>query len=212
MKPPEPSNTSNHPLLPSGLQKFRCYLMCYAGTQEDSFQGEKKLKPRVFLGFVYPEHKREFREGDGPQPYMKTQGYTFSLGKKANLRKDLEGWRGKKYEGDYPDVDITTVLGTAGQQNIIHSESGKSFYPMAFLPIAQDQVKTLDSLGIDAVSYDVRDHDAAAFDKLPKWLQEEVQKSPEWAELHSSTDAAPAAPAAQEAAPAPEEDDDDIPF
>lgn len=209
MKPPSNRSGTKAPPLETGLHPARCAMMAYIGTQEDDYKGTISSKPKVVLGFEYPEDMHVFNEENGPQPYFKSKTYTFNLGTKANLRKDLEMWRGKKFEGDWPDFDITTVLGTSVQHNILEGEKEGSWYIGGFIKI-KNQADCPPLVG-EPICYDVREHDQEQFDRLPKWVKEAVEASPEWAELHSDTDEQPASKAAANPGTT-EEEEDDIPF
>ncbi len=58
-------------------------------------------------------------------------GYTVSLGKKANLRKELERWRGRQFTSEeLTGFDIDSVIGAPAMLNIIHNvskTSGKTY-------------------------------------------------------------------------------------
>lgn len=63
------------------------------------------------------------------RPYMISKRYTLSLNEKANLRKDLEGWRGQKFtEDQLKGFDLEVLRGKQCQLQIIHNEKdGKVF-------------------------------------------------------------------------------------
>lgn len=185
MKPPT-SNTPNFPPLEDGLQKARCYLMAYVGTQEDDFKGNVTMRPKVVIGFLYPEHTFDFKGQGVQEPYSKSITYTFNLGRKANLRKDLETWRGKKWSEDWPDFEIDKVLGAAVMHNIIHNEEGTRFYIDSFIKIKnQDDCPPLE---IEPVKYDIREHDEEQFQRLPQWVQQMAKDSPDWIGSDEDTD------------------------
>jgi len=55
--------------------------------------------------------------------------YTLSLNEKANLRKDLESWRGKAFTPDeLRGFDITKLVGANCMLSIIHTEKGPKTY------------------------------------------------------------------------------------
>jgi hypothetical protein len=69
---------------------------------EDSPQFGRKTQHKMMIQWECPEYRIEI-EKDGKKldlPRAISRRYTMSLGKKANLRKDLEAWRGKPFTDD----------------------------------------------------------------------------------------------------------------
>lgn len=63
------------------------------------------------------------------RPFMMSQTYTASLSDKAKLRKDLEGWRGKKFtDEELKGFDLEILRGKQCQLQIIHNEKGGKTY------------------------------------------------------------------------------------
>lgn len=63
------------------------------------------------------------------RPFMISKRYTVSLSDKAHLRKDLEGWRGKKFtEQELQGFDLEVLKGKQCQLQIIHTEKGGKTY------------------------------------------------------------------------------------
>lgn len=53
--------------------------------------------------------------------------YTASLSEKANLRKHLEAWRGKKFTPEELEgFSLTNILGAPCMLSVIHSDQGKA--------------------------------------------------------------------------------------
>ena len=51
--------------------------------------------------------------------------YTVSLNEKANLRKDLESWRGKEIQPtELEGFDMTNLLGVQCTLQIMHNDNG----------------------------------------------------------------------------------------
>ena len=64
----------------------------------------------------------EPRRQDG-QPHMISMSYPLTLGKKSNLRKMLETWRGRPFTAEeLKKFDCETVLGAACQIQVAHGE------------------------------------------------------------------------------------------
>lgn len=74
------------------------------------------------------ELPNETFEVDGQQkPFIVSKFYTNSLSEKANLRKDLESWRGQPFEvKELLGFDLMNVLGKPCILSIVHNEDGKA--------------------------------------------------------------------------------------
>ena len=112
-------------LVPAGTSQAVCYDIWDIGFQEGEWQGKKIVNHKVIIGFEITElvPKGEF-EGK----HMTINNfYTLSLASKANLRKHLEGWRGKAFtEQELEKFDIEKLIGVNCMLNIIHNENGKA--------------------------------------------------------------------------------------
>ena len=75
-------------------------------------------------------------------PLIHNQYYTWSMSEKANLRKNLEGWRGlpvteKDLAGPPDGFSTNKLLGVGCQLQIMHNENGKAKLT-AILPLSRD--------------------------------------------------------------------------
>ena len=114
-----------------GTYVARCYSMIEIGTIEVEFKGEKKKQHKVAITWELPTETAIFHEEKGPEPFVVSKKYTLSMHEKANLRKDLESWRGKGYTDDEAEkVDITKLIGQPCLLSVIQS------------PRPDDQTKT----------------------------------------------------------------------
>src|SRR6185369_9702956 len=90
-----------------------CDIVADVGLQESTFYGTKR---KVYLRFEVPEERWKY-EKDGKQmegPGVIGNFYTASMNKKANLRKVLEGWRGRAFtDQEAEKFQIESVLGKA---------------------------------------------------------------------------------------------------
>lgn len=60
------------------------------------------------------------------KPFLVTKRYTASLNEKANLRKDLESWRGKAFtEAELEEFDVDVLIGVNCLVNVIHNTDPK---------------------------------------------------------------------------------------
>jgi hypothetical protein len=118
-------------LVPSGNHIARCFSMVQIGTVLEETKFGKKKQSKVRITWELPLEKRVFDIEKGEQPMVISKEYTLSMYEKANLRKELEGWRGLAFkEEDAKSFDITKLLGIPCMLSIIHGvqeSTGKSF-------------------------------------------------------------------------------------
>lgn len=118
-------------LVPSGTHLARCFSMVQIGTILEETKFGKKKQSKVRITWELPLEKRVFDPEKGEQPMVISKEYTLSMYEKANLRKELEGWRGLAFkEEEAKSFDITKLLGVPCMLSIIHDtqeSSGKKF-------------------------------------------------------------------------------------
>jgi hypothetical protein len=107
-----------------GTYVARCFMMIEIGTIREDFQGKERQVQKVQVRWELPTEKTVFDAAKGEEPYSVSKTYTLSMHEKANLRKDLESWRGKGFsEDEAKKFDITKLLGKACILNIINRPS-----------------------------------------------------------------------------------------
>ena len=78
-------------------------------------------------------------------PRAISREYTLSLHKKANLRADLESWRGKGFtDRELEGFDLENILGKNCMLNIIHKQTEKAIYAniVSVMPLMKNMQKT----------------------------------------------------------------------
>lgn len=119
---PAQTKSREYELVPSGTHIATCFSMVHIGTIEQEYLGEKKLANKVRLSFEIPAEIREYGGIDLPMSISKE--YTLSMYDKANLRKDLESWRGKGFtDAEATNFDITNLLGVSCMISVVHRVS-----------------------------------------------------------------------------------------
>jgi hypothetical protein len=124
-------NTADHkgdftprPLHPAGSFIAQCVDVIDLGKRPETYEGaDKGAKPKFALVFRTGE-----LDGDG-KPMDVSKEYTISVGPKATLRKDLEAWRGKPYEDEYPDIPLDKFEGVWATLSVGHvtSKTGREY-------------------------------------------------------------------------------------
>lgn len=147
-----------------------CNMVVDLGLQE-TFYG---VKQQVYIRWELPNERLEY-EKDGVKhegPMSIGSFYTASLSEKANLRRDLEGWRGRAFtEDELSGFDVFQVLGTHCQLNVKHNENGKArVYGVAAWPKGMEKKPAENPL----LKYSPDEADS--LEALPEWIQEIIGK------------------------------------
>lgn len=203
--------------VPPGVHIGRCFKLVDLGTQEETYEGESKLLPKVC---VYWELTGEDEQG---QPLMDSDGnpmviwqeYTMSLGKKAKLRAALESWRGKSFtDEELKGFDVSKLLGAYCMVNVTHktsATSGKTYAQVSSLtPLPAALRNAKPTAHYKNVLFTVEEFDKAIFETFHDKLKERIMGSIEMRGV-SKADAAPSRGHANEQIPA-DQYEDDIPF
>lgn len=173
---------------PAGTFIARCYRFIDLGSHEQTYQGESKgLKRLVMIGFELPTELMQEGEWAG-KPFSIHKRYTWSTHEKATMRKDLESWRGKKFnDADFGPggFDVRNLLGVPATLTVVHSENGERVYsniasigqPMRGVPIP-DQVNQSVYLSLEKEHFD-----GNVFDSLSDKLKDFIRETPEYRRL-----------------------------
>jgi len=115
--------------IPEDLHLAICYGIWDLGTQF-SERWEKSVH-KVLIVWEIPGCRGEF-ERDGKKvklPRAISKRYRLSLHKKADLRKDLESWRGKKFtDEELKGFDLKKLLGAPCQIQVLHNKVDDKVY------------------------------------------------------------------------------------
>lgn len=184
--------------VPEGTHQAVCNMIVDLGNQVTTYMGDESIKRQVYIRWEVPDERVEYevdgKKIEGPMSIGKT--YTLSLGEKANLRKDLQGWRNKAFTPEeLKGFDVENVLGACCQISVQHKESNGNVY--ANVTSVVGWPKGLDRINAENELIKYSQDDTSQFDSLPKWIKEKLGGS-----IQQQSDA-----------PEPQDDfDDDIPF
>lgn len=108
---------------PSGLHQAVCVDVVDMGMLEVTYAGKTKQQHKVRLVWQIDEPM------DDGKRFIVQKRYTLSLSEKANLRKDLESWRGKPFTRDEEmGFDLERLIGVNCFLNIVHADKdGKTY-------------------------------------------------------------------------------------
>jgi len=115
-------NGGNFERCPPGMHLGRCYRIVDLGTQKSEYMGQTKYLHKIMIGWEIHgvgEDGKEIKMKDG-RPFAIFKNYTFSWSEKANLRLDLQSWRGRAFsQEEMRKFDLKNVLGAWCMLNII---------------------------------------------------------------------------------------------
>ena len=132
-------------------------------------------KRQVFIRFEVPEERVEYEKDnkkyEGPIVIGKT--YTASMNEKANLRRDLESWRGREFtDEEAENFDVSSILGKAAMLSVVETSKGDKTYSniksIGALPKGFKAGKAENPL----LYYAPGDEDS--YDKLPEWIRKKI--------------------------------------
>jgi len=162
------SGGGNFELTPAGNHIGVCYMVCDLGDQDIEWQGTAKVQRKVRISWELPGELM----ADG-RPFSVSKKYTLSLSDKANLRKDLESWRGRAFtDAELDGFDLFNVVGKGCMINVIHETgNGKTYANVASVASLPKGV-TAPQPSNTPVAFSLDDEDAVnKFNALPDWLQ-----------------------------------------
>jgi hypothetical protein len=198
---------------PSGMHLARCYRIIDLGTQKSEYMGQVKYLHKVMLGWEIHgsnDAGEPLKMKDG-RPFAIFKNYTLSWSEKANLRLDLQSWRGKQFsQEEMRRFDLKTILGVWCMLNIIDrvGTDGKTYTNVNGITPVPSVIK---QAGLPAPVnknelFNIGDPDMVMFETFSENLKKKISSSPEWQRRNAPINSAP-----EPLASYPDQDDD-IPF
>lgn len=109
----------------AGAHVARSFRIIDIGTQHGEYQGKPIARNQFILQWELPDQTIEVDGMDAPMVISKF--YTNSLNEKANLRRDLETWRMRKFNpAELMGFDLMNILDKPCMLSIIHNDQGKA--------------------------------------------------------------------------------------
>lgn len=163
--------------VPAGTHVGICVMVVDLGIQAG---GKFKPSRKVYLRWELPNERTTWKDRDGNEhegPMIIGKQYTLSLSEKANLRSDLESWRGRSFtEQELEGFDLINVLGKACMIGVTHNVSNKKTYANVAAVMGLAKGTPIPKPQNKPVSYSPDEHDQAVYDSLPDWLKEVIGK------------------------------------
>lgn len=207
-------------LTPAGTHLARCYRIVDLGTQQSEYLGQVKFLRKLMLGW---EIHGDDDDGtplvtDEGAPMAIFKNYTMSWSENANLRKDLQSWRGQPWtDAEANRFDLKNILGQWCMLNVIHrpGENNKIYANVAGISPVPSMIKKSGLPGgVNALQvFRLAEPDWEMYETFSKGLKAKIEGSPEFKALTGRK--APQAKAETPAAPQGsgfDDMEDDIPF
>jgi hypothetical protein len=161
---------------PAGSFAARCYQIIDLGHQTIEWQGTAKVVPKVRITWELNEMMADGR------PFSISKEYTASIGDKANLRKDLEAWRGRPFSSEeLRNFSLENVLGAPCLLGVVHrpSKDGSKVYANVGSVMALPKGMSANDLVNPTVKFDIQNFDHAVFESLSNYVQKKIMMSKE---------------------------------
>lgn len=162
--------------VPAGTHVAVCTMVVDMGVQPSA-----RFKPsaKVYIRWELPNEVTEYTTADGQKksgPMVIGKQYTLSLNEKANLRGDLESWRGKIFtKEELNGFNLTNILGKPCMIGVTHNQSGDKTYANVSAVMGLSKGIAVPKATGELVAYSIDEHTDEMFAKLPPWLQEAIQ-------------------------------------
>lgn len=189
-----------------GSYAANCYRIIDLGTQHGEYQGIPNDKHQCLISFELDE-----KMADG-RPFAVSKFYTVSLSEKANLRKDLVGWRGRDFtEEELTGFDPKNVLGKPCMLSLIRTDKGKTkIASISRLPKGMEAPEQVNPLVFFTLQ---TKHLDPAFDTFSDGIKKIIVQSPEYQTLvNKPRERVADEPQGNDAYSGGAFDDSDIPF
>ena len=171
----------DYELIPEDNHLARCVQIIDIGTQEGGDYGPKH---QIVIGWELPGEMRVYDEAIGEQPAMMSKFYTLSLADRANLRHDLESWRGKSFTAEELEgFDLKHLLGVPCLLQVIHKtgKDGKTRAQIGSISKLPKGMECPPQISKHRL-FDLEDPDMSMYAELPEWLQARIRAAVEWSD------------------------------
>jgi hypothetical protein len=175
---------------PPGMHLARCYRIIDLGTQKSEYMGQVKYLRKIMVGWEIHGTRDDgsaILMNDG-RPFAIFKNYTLSWSEKANLRLDLQSWRGQPFSTEeMRRFDLKNVLGVWCMLNIIErqGQNGKTYSNVNGITPVPAMIK---KNGLPAAVnqneiFNLSEPDMNLFNGFSDHLKAKIQASPEWAKI-----------------------------
>ena len=188
---------------PAGTHLARCIRIIDIGTQHGEYQGKPNVKHQIIMMWELPNELTDERK-----PFVASKFYTASLGEKANLRHDLEAWRGKAFTPtELMAFRLPALLSKLCMLSIV--EKGEKTKVGSVMAIPKGM--TAPASTTEPFYFDMDEWDNDKFESLSDGIKKIIMKSDEWS-ARSNSPPAQEDPPDDDMRPVDDDPDSDVPF
>jgi len=198
-----------------GTYVARCYMVVDVGSHWDDKY--RKSRHEIIIGWEIPSERMEITKDDVTKdvPRVVSKSYTLSLGERANLRKDLEAWRGQRFtKEELNEFDVLKLLKAPCQLQVMHrtSGAGKVYANVTtIMPIVKGM--QVPELELEPVVFELNDDTAEIPENIYSWIADKIETSTEWLASRPDDSGRDDAGNAHQPEPPPDDlGDDSLPF
>lgn len=174
-------------LTPAGTHVATCYRVLDIGTQLVEYKGESKKQHKIMISWELTDEKME----DG-RPFSIHKQYTLSSNDKAQLRKDLQSWRGVPFsDEDFGKFDIGVLIGKSCLVGIVHTASNGTTYANITSIMKLPKGTNAPALINATVYFSLNDFNQDIYDGLSENIKAKIAKSPEYQSIKGADKADP---------------------
>lgn len=169
-------------IIPAGTHKARIYSLVELGTLTSEWQGKPIVAKKIWITWEFPELLKVFKKELGEQPMVTGKEYTLSLAPKSRLLPVVEGVEGKTLSEDEINAyELNSLVGKECFVSIIHavSKKGNKYADISSVSVPMAGVEIPPAINPPVVKeYSTMTEED--FDKLPKFLREKMETTPEF--------------------------------
>ncbi len=175
-----------------------CSWIIDLGTQAGSYEGKPTSAAKTLVAW---ELGQKMKNG---KPFRVIKYYTQSLHENANLRKDLEAWRGRQFtEDEKKRFDPRNLLGKVALLLLMKDKKEKvRIKSVSKVPGGMPVPAVIE----DKIYFSLQGYTQEDYKALPGWIQEIIAKSPEYQALADFSPALGTKADEEEEAPAEQEE------
>lgn len=172
-------------LIPAKTHIVKLYSIIDLGTETSEMKSQKTwlmetVKARkIRMTFEFPKITKEFEWVT--KPVVKSVKFTLSFSEKSNLYKFVKN---RGFDVNVVEwFDVSQLLGKAGLWSVVHTNSsdGTVYDNLASVSPLMDGMEVEEWTFNPIVMFDLdEDFRQETFDSFPKFIQEEIMKSPEY--------------------------------
>jgi hypothetical protein len=160
-------------VVPEGNHPARVVIVADLGDQETEWAGEKKVQPKVWIGFEVADPEIYLEIDGEKKPAHLGREFTLSWNEKASMTKVLGGWaKAVTKKKNLEDIDLCSLISAPCLIQVTHREAknGNTYANVTGISSVPKGVMVPPLVG-DPVVYDGNVED---YDKLPPFLRTKI--------------------------------------